>query len=66
LGKSKEGLPVLKPLKGIARTHSIPVVMTSPKKERDRVEGYKAGGNGYIQKTVDFEQFRSPGKTLAR
>jgi CheY-like chemotaxis protein len=59
------GLEVLKVVKGDARTKSIPVViMTSSKEERDMIEGYNSGVNSYIQKPVDFEQFRTTVKTL--
>jgi two-component system, response regulator len=60
-----DGLQVLKALKGDSRTRAIPtVIMTSSKEERDLVEGYNSGVNSYIQKPVDFEQFRSTVKTL--
>jgi CheY-like chemotaxis protein len=54
-----DGLEVLHQIKGDARTKAIPVViMTSTREERDLVEGYKLGVNAYIQKPVDFDQFR--------
>ncbi|MGA2745830.1 MAG: response regulator [Candidatus Sulfotelmatobacter sp.] len=60
-----DGLQVLKELKNDPRTKSIPVViMTSSSEERDLVEGYNLGVNSYIQKPVDFEQFRKTVKTL--
>lgn len=60
-----DGLQVLRELKGEPRTNTIPVViMTSSKEERDLLEGYKLGVNSYIQKPVDFDQFRSTVKTL--
>jgi two-component system, response regulator len=60
-----DGMQVLKELKGDPRTRAIPVViMTSSKEERDLVEGYNSGVNSYIQKPVDFEQFRNTVKTL--
>jgi two-component system response regulator len=34
------------------------VILTSSKEQRDIVEGYKLGVNAYIQKPVDFEEFR--------
>jgi two-component system, response regulator len=60
-----EGLQVLRELKNDSRTRTIPVViMTSSTEERDLVEGYNLGVNSYIQKPVDFEQFRTTVKTL--
>jgi two-component system response regulator len=59
------GLQVLKQVKSDPRTKTIPVViMTSSRQERDLVEGYKSGVNSYIQKPVDFDQFRNTVKTL--
>jgi two-component system, response regulator len=59
------GMEVLKQLKNDARTRTIPVViMTSSKEERDLVAGYDLGVNSYIQKPVDFEQFRETVKTV--
>jgi two-component system response regulator len=54
-----DGMEVLKRLKADPRTHSIPVViLTSSKEERDLMNGYGLGVNSYIQKPVDFDQFR--------
>ena len=54
-----DGLEVLRAVKSDPRTRSIPiVVMTSSKEQRDLVEGYHLGVNSYIQKPVDFDQFR--------
>jgi CheY-like chemotaxis protein len=59
------GLEVLKAIKGDSRTKAIPVViMTSSREERDIVDGYKLGVNAYVQKPVDFEQFRGVVKEL--
>ncbi|MGB4709641.1 MAG: response regulator [Fuerstiella sp.] len=53
-----DGIEVLRRLKSDSETKSIPVVvMTSSSEERDMVESYKLGVNGYVQKPVDFEQF---------
>ena len=60
-----DGLQVLKAVKGDPRTKTIPIViMTSSKEERDMVESYNSGVNSYIQKPVDFDQFRNTVKTL--
>jgi two-component system, response regulator len=40
------------------------VVMTSSKEERDVVAGYNLGANSYIQKPVDFDQFRETVRTI--
>lgn len=59
------GLDVLKAIKSDPRTKAIPVVvMTSSREERDLVDSYKLGVNAYVQKPVDFEQFRSMVKDL--
>jgi two-component system response regulator len=60
-----DGMEVLKQLKGDPRTKTIPVViMTSSKEERDLVAGYNLGANSYIQKPVDFDQFRAMVKSV--
>ncbi len=38
--------------------------MTSSKEERDLVASYHLGANSYIQKPVDFDQFRETVKTI--
>ncbi len=59
-----DGMEVLKQVKSDPRTKTIPVViMTSSKEERDLVAGYNLGANSYIQKPVDFDQFRDTVKT---
>jgi len=60
-----DGMEVLKRLKEDPRTRAIPVViLTSSKEERDLVQGYGLGANSYIQKPVDFEQFRETVKSV--
>src|SRR5882762_2373084 len=60
-----DGMEVLKQVKGDPRTKTIPVViMTSSKEERDLVAGYNLGANSYIQKPVDFDQFRETVKNV--
>src|ERR1700691_5109057 len=54
-----DGLQVLQRIKEDEPTRTIPVVlMTSSKEERDRVQGYALGVNSYLQKPVDFDEFR--------
>ncbi len=54
-----DGIEVLRQIKSDPRTRTVPVViMTSSKEERDVVTGYDLGANSYIQKPVDFNQFR--------
>ena len=60
-----DGMEVLRQLKGDVRTKAIPVViLTSSKEEKDLVNGYHLGVNSYIQKPVDFDQFRETVKQL--
>jgi CheY-like chemotaxis protein len=60
-----DGMEVLKQVKGDSRTRTIPVVMmTSSKEERDLVASYNLGVNSFIQKPVDFEQFRDVVRTI--
>jgi two-component system response regulator len=54
-----DGLEVLRAVKNDARTRAIPIViLTSSKEERDLAHGYQNGVNSYIQKPVDFNEFR--------
>lgn len=54
-----DGIEVLRTLKSNPRTQPIPVViLTGSKEEKDLVEGYRLGANAYIQKPVDFDNFR--------
>jgi two-component system, response regulator len=59
------GMEVLKQVKSDPRTRNIPIViMTSSGEERDLVIGYNLGANSYIQKPVDFDQFRETVKNV--
>jgi two-component system response regulator len=54
-----DGLKTLEQLKSDNRTRAIPVViLTSSNEESDVVRCYQLGVNSYIQKPVDFDQFR--------
>jgi two-component system, response regulator len=60
-----DGLQVLREIKSRPETQAIPVVvLTSSGEDRDLVESYKLGVNSYIQKPVDFDQFRQTIKIL--
>lgn len=60
-----DGLEVLRQIKNDVRTRAIPVViLTSSKEEKDLINGYRIGVNSYIQKPVDFDQFRGMVKQL--
>lgn len=60
-----DGMEVLRRLKADSRTKTIPVViLTSSREERDLINGYGLGANSYIQKPVDFDQFRQTVKTV--
>jgi CheY-like chemotaxis protein len=60
-----DGMQVLERAKRDERTRTIPVVLlTSSKEERDRISGYSLGVNSYLQKPVDFGEFRKIVKLL--
>lgn len=53
-----DGIDVLRRIKTDARTKIIPVVvMTSSREDRDLVDCYNLGVNGYVVKPVEFEDF---------
>ncbi len=54
-----DGLEVLRAIKSDPRTQALPVVvLTSSREERDLVDSYRLGSNSYIQKPVNFAEFR--------
>jgi two-component system response regulator len=60
-----DGMEILRRVKADPRTRNIPVVLvTSSREERDLVSGYNLGANSYLQKPVDFEEFRKMVKLL--
>jgi CheY-like chemotaxis protein len=60
-----DGLEVLRRLKGDARTCTMPVVvLTSSKEERDIVQAYSLGANGFVGKPIEFEAFVETVETL--
>ena len=53
-----DGIEVLRRIKSDDRTKVIPVVvMTSSREDRDLVDCYNLGVNGYVVKPVEFEDF---------
>ena len=55
-----DGLEVLKAIRADARTRCIPVViLTSSKERKDVLEAYRLSANAFIQKPVDFDEFRT-------
>jgi CheY-like chemotaxis protein len=60
-----DGMEVLRQIRADPRTESVPVVvLTSSTEERDVVESYALGVNSYIQKPVDFDQFKTAMRTI--
>ncbi|HSQ04398.1 MAG TPA: response regulator [Burkholderiales bacterium] len=60
-----DGLEVLRQLRADPHTQHVPVVvLTSSTEERDVVESYALGVNSYIQKPVDFDQFKAAMRTI--
>jgi CheY-like chemotaxis protein len=60
-----DGLEVLRAAKSDLRTKAIPVVvLTASREEKDLVDSYRLGVNGYIQKPVGFDAFRQVIKQL--
>jgi len=60
-----DGIEVLRQIKSDENLQMVPVVMlTSSREEKDMVESYKLGGNAYVVKPVDFQDFVSAIKEL--
>jgi len=60
-----DGLEVLRQLKRNPQTRVMPVViLTASREESDLLNSYQLGTNSYIQKPVDFSQFRERVKQL--
>ena len=59
------GLQVLREIRTSPSTRTLPVtVMTSSRREEDLITSYGLGVNSYIQKPVDFDQFRDAVKKV--
>lgn len=60
-----DGIEVLRAIKSDPLLQMVPVVvLTSSKEERDLMASYRLGTNSYIQKPLDFSQFRATVKQL--
>lgn len=60
-----DGLQLLRQIKSNPVTKIIPVVvMTSSQQDEDMIGSYRLGVNSYLQKPVNFEQFRKMVKQL--
>ncbi len=60
-----DGIEVLQAIRSDPRTSAIPVVvLTSSKEQRDIAATYRLHVNSYIQKPVDFDQFRDTVRQL--
>ena len=60
-----DGLQVLQEIKNNPETRAIPVVaLTSSREENDRIESYRLGINSYVQKPVNFDEFRKTIRTV--
>lgn len=60
-----DGLAVLQQIKSDEMLRMVPVVMlTSSREDRDLVESYKLGVNGYVVKPIDFNEFINAIKEL--
>lgn len=61
------GLEVLAKMRETARTQVVPVVvLSSSTEERDLLEAYRRGANGYVRKPIDFTEFVEAAADLAR
>jgi len=60
-----DGLEVLAMLKGDPLQRCIPVVcLTSSREDRDLRRAYELGANGYVVKTIDFEEYTASIRAL--
>jgi two-component system response regulator len=62
-----DGLEVLQQLRATPRTSTTPVVMLSNSRQtRDIAQAYALGCNGYVVKSMDFEEYSSSMASLVR
>jgi CheY-like chemotaxis protein len=61
----KDGIEVLREIRGDPQLRRLPVViLTSSKEEQDIITAYDLGVNAYVVKPVDFESFLSAVESL--
>jgi two-component system, response regulator len=61
----KNGLEVLKQVRGDTRTRDIPVVvLTSSRDEKDILACYRAGANSFVRKSLEFLTFAAAIKEI--
>jgi len=61
----KDGIEVLREIRGDPTLNRLPVViLTSSKEEQDIITAYDLGVNAYVVKPVDFESFMSAVESL--
>lgn len=61
------GLEVLRTIRADDRTRSLPVVvLTTSSEERDILDSYRLGANGFVHKPPVFEEFVAVADVLAR
>src|SRR5580704_3426984 len=52
-----DGIEVLRRIRSDRRTQLLPfVILTTSTEDKDRIEGYGLGANGYVRKPVDFDE----------
>ena len=62
-----DGLEVLRTLRAIPRTATVPVVvLTSSAEAREVAQCYQAGANSCVRKPIDFGEFADSIRTLGR
>lgn len=60
-----DGIAVLEQIKNDPLLKAVPViVITSSREDRDMIHSYQLGANSYIQKPLDFDEFRATIKQL--
>lgn len=61
-----DGLEVLRRIRADATTRTLPViVLSSSRAQKDVTACYELGANGFVQKSIDFDEFRSCMATLS-